>query len=354
MEHRRRATVDLAALAEPVERAAMLVLAALAAVVVPGRAATVVWVRRASAALVAMAVQAAPGSMRAVSTTVRMVVMPGRAVLVERAALLARLARTRRPWLAGLAGPAVMPARRVRVRRVLAAWMEFLGRAAAVQVALVELAARAAMLVLAALAALVVAGRAVAVVWGRRALAALEAVAARVALGSMRAVSATAQQVVMPARVALVERAVQLARLARTLRRCLAVLAVPAVTLARRVRARLVSAARVEHSYLLTALRAARAEPVALAAMQELAALVAVVLLDRAATVVWAWRAAAALVAVAALAAPGSMRAASTTVRQVVMPGRAALVERVVQLARLARTLRRCLAVLAEPAVTLA
>jgi hypothetical protein len=65
MEHRRRVTVVRAALAEPVERAAMLVLAALEALAVAGRAATVVWVRQASAAMVAMVVQAAPGSMRA-------------------------------------------------------------------------------------------------------------------------------------------------------------------------------------------------------------------------------------------------------------------------------------------------
>jgi hypothetical protein len=43
MEHRRRVTAVLAALAEPVARAAMLVPAALAAVVLLGRAATVVW-----------------------------------------------------------------------------------------------------------------------------------------------------------------------------------------------------------------------------------------------------------------------------------------------------------------------
>jgi hypothetical protein len=44
----------------------MLVLAALGAVVVPGRAAAVVWVSRAVAALVALAARAALGSMRVV------------------------------------------------------------------------------------------------------------------------------------------------------------------------------------------------------------------------------------------------------------------------------------------------
>jgi len=43
----------------------MLVLAVLGAVVVAGLAATVVWGRQASAAMVAMAARVAPGSMRA-------------------------------------------------------------------------------------------------------------------------------------------------------------------------------------------------------------------------------------------------------------------------------------------------
>jgi hypothetical protein len=118
-------------------------------------------------------------------------------------------------------------------------------------------------------------------------------------------------------------------------------MAVSAVTPAWRARERLVSAARVEQPYLLTALRAVLVERAALAAMQELAALVAVALAGRAAAVAWASRAVAALVALAARAALGSMRAASTTVRQVVMPGLAALVERAAQQARLARTPRR-------------
>jgi hypothetical protein len=65
MEHRPLAAEVRAALVERVEQAAMLVPAALEAVVVPGRAATVVWGRQASAAMVAMAARVAPGSMRA-------------------------------------------------------------------------------------------------------------------------------------------------------------------------------------------------------------------------------------------------------------------------------------------------
>ena len=92
----------------------------------------------------------------------------------------------------------------------------------------------------------------------------------------------------MPALVALVERAAQLARLARTRRPWLAVLVGLAVTLARRVRVRLVRSARLEHRLRAAALRAALAALVARAAMQELAALAAVVVLGLAATVVLA------------------------------------------------------------------
>jgi hypothetical protein len=210
------------------------------------------------------------------------------------------------------------------------------------------------MLVLAVLGAVVVAGLAAAVVWAWRAVAALVAVAARVAPGSMRAASATAQQVVMPALVVLVEQAVQLARLARTRRRCLAVLAVSAVTLAQQARALWVRAAWMEHSRRVTADLAALVEPVEQAALLVLAALAAMVLPGRAVAVVWVRRASAALVAVAARVAPGSMRAASATAQQVVMPALVVLVEQVVQPARLARMRRRCSAVLAVSAVTLA
>jgi hypothetical protein len=219
----------------------MLVLAALGAVVVAGRASAVVWVRRAVAALVAVAARVAPGSMRAASATARLVVMPALVALVERAALLAQWAPTPRRCLAVPAGPAVTLARLVRARWVLAALMEHRPRGAAALVALVEpvaRAARAAMLVLAALGAVVLLGRAATVVWAWRASAALVAVAARVALGSMRAASQTVRRVVMPALAALVERAALLARLAPTLQRCSAVLAVSAVTLGSLVVAR--------------------------------------------------------------------------------------------------------------------
>jgi hypothetical protein len=179
-------------------------------------------------------------------------------------------------------------------------------------------------------------------------------VAALAVLGSMRAVSATGQLVVMPDRVELAERVVQLARLARTLRRCLAVLAVSAVTLGSLVVARWVRAAWMEHRHRAAEVLAALVERAARVAMLVLAALAAMVLPGRASAVVWASRASAALVAVAALAALGSMRAVSATGQLVVMPDRAALVERAALLARLARTLRRCLVVMAEPAVMLA
>ncbi len=118
MEHRRCVTADPAALAELAARAAMLELAALAAVVVPGLAATVVWGRRASAARVAVVARAAPGSMRAASPTARLVVMLGRVVLVEQAALLALLARTLQRCLAVLAVSAVTPGSLVVARWV--------------------------------------------------------------------------------------------------------------------------------------------------------------------------------------------------------------------------------------------
>jgi hypothetical protein len=79
----------------------------------------------------------------------------------------------------------------------------------------------------------------------------------------------------------------------------------------------------------------------------------AVVVAGRASAVVWASRASAALVAVVARVAPGSMRVFSATAQQVVMLARAALVERAAWRARLARMLRRCSVVMAEPAVTL-
>jgi hypothetical protein len=109
--------------------------------------------------------------------------------------------------------------------------------------------------------------------------------------------------------VALAEQVVQLARLAQTLRRCLAVLAGLAVTPARRAKARRALAAWMEHRCRVTADLAALAELAARAAMLVLAAQAAVVVPGRAVLVVWAWRASAALEAVAALAALGGMRA---------------------------------------------
>jgi hypothetical protein len=216
----------------------MLVLVALGAVAVPGWAVAVVWARQASAALVAVAARVALVGMRAASPTVQLVVMLGRAVLVERAVQLARLARTRRRCLVVMAEPAATLGSLVVALWVRAAWMEHRRRVTADLVALVERAARAAMLVLVALEAVVVPGLAATVVWAWRASAALEAVAARVAPGSMRAASPTGRLVVMPALAALVAAAALLAQLARTPRRCLAVLAGPAVTPARRARAR--------------------------------------------------------------------------------------------------------------------
>ena len=104
-------------------------------------------------------------------------------------------------------------------------------------VALAVPAERAAIVALEALAAVVVLGRAAVVVLVRRASAALEEVAAVAALGSMRAASPTAQLVVVPGLVAPVEWVALRARLAPTLQSCLAVLAVSAVTLARRAKA---------------------------------------------------------------------------------------------------------------------
>jgi hypothetical protein len=207
MEHRSRVTVVRAALAERAARAAMLVLAALEAVVVPGRAATVVWAWQASAALVAVAARVAPGSMRAASPTARLVVMPGLVALVERVVQRAHLARTLRRCSVVMAGPAVMLARLARARWVSAAWMEHRRRVTVDLAVLVELAVRAAIPVLAALGAVVVPGLVAAVAWAWRAVAALAAVVARAALAGMPAASPTARLVVMPGTVAKVERA---------------------------------------------------------------------------------------------------------------------------------------------------
>jgi hypothetical protein len=95
--------------------------------------------------------------------------------------------------------------------------------------------------------------------------------------------------------------------------------------------------------------------PAELVALAQTAALVeqaelAVVVLVRPAALVWLQRVV--LAVSVATVALGSMRAASTTVRQVVMADRVALVDRAVRLARLARMRPLLLAVLAGPAVT--
>jgi hypothetical protein len=92
------------------------------------------------------------------------VVMPALVALVDRVALLARLARTPRPCSAVLAGPAVMPVSLVVARRVSVVPVEQSPRATALPAAWADWAALAAMLVPAALAAVVVLGLAAMVV----------------------------------------------------------------------------------------------------------------------------------------------------------------------------------------------
>ena len=87
----------LEALAAPVEREPIAALAALAAVVVRGRAVVVVWAWRALAALVAVAARAVPASMRAFSPMARLVVMPDKVAVVALVELRARRARTPQP-----------------------------------------------------------------------------------------------------------------------------------------------------------------------------------------------------------------------------------------------------------------
>ena len=156
----------------------------------------------------------------------------------------------------------------------------------------------------------------------------------------------------MPEQVAPVEWVALLARLARTLRRCLAVLAASAVMPGSLVVARRARVVPTEQSHRATAAMAERAAPAERAAIAEPAALAAVAVPGRAAAVVWDWRASAALVAVAARAAPAGMRAASPTAQLVVMLGLVALAARVALLARLARTLRLCWAGPAVSGVT--
>jgi hypothetical protein len=100
--------------------------------------------------------------------------------------------------------------------RVPVAWMEHHSRAKAASAALAEPVARAAIAALVALAAVAVLGRAAAVVWAWQPPAAQVAAAAVAALAGMRAVSLTAQLVVVLALVAMVARAGLQARWAPT------------------------------------------------------------------------------------------------------------------------------------------
>jgi hypothetical protein len=115
--------------------------------------------------LAAVVARAALASMRAVSPTARLVVMPARVALVAWAELLARLARTPRRWSAGLAGPAATPGLLVLARRVWQARQVALAAAMAAPVALAALAEREPIAALAVLAAVAVLGRAAVVVW---------------------------------------------------------------------------------------------------------------------------------------------------------------------------------------------
>ena len=114
----------MAALAAPValaERAEIAVPAAPVAVALLDRAAPVVWVLRAPAALAASVAWAELDGMRVVSAMAPLVVMRALAAPVESAELRARLAPTRRGWLAALAARAGTRAQQVRERRVSAA-----------------------------------------------------------------------------------------------------------------------------------------------------------------------------------------------------------------------------------------
>jgi hypothetical protein len=81
----------------PAEREPIAAPVAPAAVVVLGRAALVVLVLRAPAALVAVAALAAPGSMQVVSLMGPLVVMPDKVAVVAWVELRARRAQTPRP-----------------------------------------------------------------------------------------------------------------------------------------------------------------------------------------------------------------------------------------------------------------
>jgi hypothetical protein len=166
MELKAAAMAALEALAAPVERGPIAALAVLAAVVVRGRAVVVVWAWRALAALVAVAAPAALAGMQVVSPMGLLVVMLAQAAVVAWVEPLARRARTPRRWSVVLAGRAVTPERRVRVRRVSAAWMELKAAAMAALEALAAPVGREPIAALAVQAALGLQERVPVVVWG--------------------------------------------------------------------------------------------------------------------------------------------------------------------------------------------
>jgi hypothetical protein len=130
--------------------------------------------------------------------------MQALAVVVAWVEPLAHRARTPHRWSVALAGPAATRARRVRVRRVSAAWMELKAAAMAAPVVLAALAEREPIAAPVGPAALVLLDRAPVVVLVLRAPAARVAVAAWAALASMRAVLPMVPLVVMPELAALV------------------------------------------------------------------------------------------------------------------------------------------------------
>jgi hypothetical protein len=156
----------------------------------------------------------------------------------------------------------------------------------------------------------------------------------------------------MPALVAPAERAALRARLALTPRRWSVAPAGTAAMPASLVLARRARRARLAPLSAAVVALAAPAAPVEQAAIAARVALVAVALPGRAAAVVWAWQAVAALVAVAAQVAPASMRAVSVTARLVGMREQVALVAWVALRAPWAPTPPRWSVALAGLAVT--
>ena len=195
-------------------------------------------------------------------------------------------------------------------------------------------------------------GRAAAVVLVLRVQAALAAVVASAARGSMRVVSAMAPLVVMRDKVAPVASAELRARRVRMLQRWSVALAARAATRAQRAKARRASAVWMEQACRAMA---ALAAPVVLAERAAIAALVAraaLALQGRALVVVLVLRAPAALVASGAWAEPDGMRVVSATAPLVAMRAPVALVAPAELRARLARTPRRWSAALVGSAVT--